>query len=309
MLTSAFNYHETAWNTNNISGLQKSIGIHLGLRDFRTRPLTSAFADSGLDLVSEESADQSHGSAEGLDLVGNQAGIRQRFREVPLEPAVEQPAGDNGPKGTDKLFDEIIYLKNKVVSGSILANGIHLDRYRVEIPDNQGTSQLIYRPAEGDQWRLLASYSSEEEAITAANKLRRFLVGLNVASEGLHILEHILLTPKAQESHDGIKVPEDFYSFKLSVLFPTWTARFNDPSFRRVAEETVQLNCPAHVHPEVHWLEFEKMKQFEELYKSWLDLKCDESSSPEQIDGASKQLISFILGTETQGLDREGEQP
>lgn len=291
MPTGAFNYRATTWDTGNISGLQKRVSILLGLKVFQTRALSGSFDSAGLELVSDEQFERLNGSTGLSDLDDDQELVRQRFREIPLE----QPARYAGSEGFTRLFDEIVYLRNRVVCGSVLRNGIHLDRYRVGNTDGADSLQLIFRPREREQWRLLASYSSDEEAVTAANGLRRFLIGLNVESEGLHILEHILLRPLGQESHEGMMVPGDFYSFKMSVVFPAWTARCHDQAFRRVAEETVEQNCSAHVYPQFHWLEFEKMKQFEVLYKSWLELKCDETTASEHMDAASMELISFIL--------------
>ena len=108
------------------------------------------------------------------------------------------------------------------------------------------------------------------------------------------------MRPLAQETHQGITVPEDFYAFKLSVVFPDWTARFSDPAFRRIAQETVHQNCPAHVYLEFHWIELEQMKEFEKLYQGWMDDKSDRTKSPAAIDGVSKQLISFMIGMKTE---------
>ena len=291
MPTGAFNYRATTWDTGNISGLQKRVSILLGLKVLRTRALSDSFDAAGLELVSEEQFQRLPRSTGGFDLNGDQEGVRQLFREIPLE----QPADHGDSEDPARLFAEIVYLKSNVVCGSILRNGIHLDRYRVGHMDAEDSLHLIFRANEGEPWWPLASYSSEKDAVAAANGLRRFLIGLNVASEGLHLLEHILLRPMAKESHDGMAIAGAFYSFNMSVVFPAWTARFSDPAFRRVAEETVQQNCPAHVCPEFHWLEFEKMKQFEVLYRRWLDLKCDESASPEGVDSASQHLIKFFL--------------
>ena len=294
MPANAFNYRATTWNMGNISGLQKRVSILLGLKDFRTRPLTGGFANAGLELVSKEEFKQKQGSSEMSHLSDDQE-VRRRFQEVPLE----KPVVNIGPENFPSLFNEITYLMNKIVSASVLKNGIHMNRYRVEGTDGGDAVQLIFRLTEGEPWQLLASYPSEEMAVAGANRLRRFLIGLNVVSEGLHVVEHLLLRPLAQEAHQGVTIPEDFYPFKLSVVFPAWTARFSDCAFRRIAQETVHHNCPAHVYPEFHWIDFEKMAQFEQLYKSWLDDKNDKTKSQTDIDAASKQLVSFILGMAT----------
>lgn len=113
--------------------------------------------------------------------------------------------------------------------------------------------------------------------------------------EGCHVLEHILLRPLSKPSH-YTKVPENFYSFKISVLFPAWTSRFKNKEFQKLAEETVGLCCPAHVLPAFYWLDFEKMHKFEALYRSWLEKKCDTGASKSNalIDESSKLLIEFL---------------
>lgn len=302
MPTSAFNYREATWNTGNISSLQKKVSILLGLTVFQTRALTGALAEAGLDLISGERFESLHQNtreSQTVDLAEIQARARLPFREISVLPAT---GGDD-----NKLFDEIVFLKNKVISSSILRNGIHLDRYRVGSLGEDDAFQVIFGPDEQERWRFLGSYSTEKAAVSSTIGLREFLVKLNVMSEGLHIVEHLLLRTLGQESHTGVEVPDGFYSFKISVVFPGWTARFHDGAFRSLAEETVQLNCPAHIHPQFYWLDFQEMRLFEGLYKSWLDLKCGESASLEDIDSASKQMISFFLEIGAEGPGSKGD--
>jgi len=113
--------------------------------------------------------------------------------------------------------------------------------------------------------------------------------------EGCHVLEHILLRPLSRKSHDT-KAPPDFYSFKISVLLPAWTPRFENREFQKLAEETVRLCCPAHVLPGFYWLDKNKMSTFEKLYQEWLAKKCDRDPSYEQIDECSQKLIEFLQG-------------
>ena len=122
-----------------------------------------------------------------------------------------------------------------------------------------------------------------------------FLLKLNVLSEGLHTVEHILLRPTAKERYENLLVPDDFYSFRVSVIFPSWTARFNNAKFRLLAEETVRLSCPAHISPEFFWLDFQEMIRFEILYKKWHIEKSGKSENNEKLDELSEKLITFLL--------------
>ena len=287
MRTSAFNSRDPAWETDNVSGLQKKVSILLGLNGFQTRSLTTAFAEAGVELLTKERFEELHGAAAEGELVAAQAEIRQRFLEVPLTGTTGAEAG--------RLFEEIVYLKHKAVSGPALRLGVHLDRYRVGRADSSDPFQAIFSPGDNEGWRILGAYDSEDEAVASVNALRRFLIRLNVASEGFHIVEHILLRPLGQDAHQGIRVPDDFYSFKLSVLFPGWTARFQTPEFRKLTEETVQSHCPAHIFPEFHWLDLDKMQEFEGLYRRWLDTIGQGSEPAETRNAAAKELIGFLL--------------
>ncbi|MFQ6026090.1 MAG: hypothetical protein ACE5Q6_01090 [Dehalococcoidia bacterium] len=225
--------------------------------------------------------------------------LRYSFQPVP--PA--GPESESTPARQDQLFDEIDYLRDRVLSDSILCNGIFLDRYRVATRDEGTGFPVLFRRDERELWWQIATYPTKEEAITAVNDLRRLLIRLSIASEGLYIIEHLLLRPLRPGPwyrhiySEGLGDPDtarEFYSFKLSVFFPAWTARFSDAGFQRLAEATVRENCPAHVYPEFHWLNFSRMQSLEELYQRWLTAKNDTSAGPEAIDAAAVELARYI---------------
>jgi hypothetical protein len=112
-------------------------------------------------------------------------------------------------------------------------------------------------------------------------------------NEGCHIVEHILLWPSGQGDHSS-PVPAEFYSFRISVIFPSWTPRFKVKEFRKLAEETVRLNCPAHIQPGFYWLSFEKMEKFEKHYRDWLAQKCDPGVTRTKLDDCANRLTAFL---------------
>jgi len=294
MRTAAFNKRDPAWGTDNVSGLQKKVSILLGLDGSQTRSLTAAFAEAGVDLLTKDRLAELYGAAAEGELLPGQLDVRQRFLEVPF-------TGTAGGE-TGRLFDDIVYLKHNAVSGPALRLGIQLDRYRVGRAGSGDSFQAIFSPNvrnpnahKNEDWRILGEYDSEEEAIASVNALRRFLIRLNVASEGVFVVEHIILRPLGQGAHQGIDVPDDFYSFNLSILLPGWTARFQTPGFRKLTEELVQANCPAHVLSEFHWLGLEQLQEFEGLYHDWLDTGGNDDESVEDRDALSKSLIEFLL--------------
>lgn len=121
------------------------------------------------------------------------------------------------------------------------------------------------------------------------------LLGLRPVDGDWHIVEHILLRPSGTSSHEGHEAPGDFFSFRLSIIFPVETGRFANRKFHKLAEETVYLNCPAHIYPEMLWLERERMSRFETLHKSWLEAKRDDRVSSEIINATAGELILFLL--------------
>ena len=63
-----------------------------------------------------------------------------------------------------------------------------------------------------------------------------------------------------------------------------------------LAEETVRINCPAHICPAFYWLDFEKMLQFEILYENWLTEKCTpREEDTALLDALSEKLATFLV--------------
>ncbi|HXU93153.1 MAG TPA: hypothetical protein VFP33_05795, partial [Gallionella sp.] len=130
-----------------------------------------------------------------------------------------------------------------------------------------------------------------------------FLLGLNPPPDGegqkrfgndIRIVEHILLRPR-RETDDNGHEPRDFYNFRASILFPAGPGRFADSEFRKLAEETVYLNCPAHIYPEVFWLEAGAMRRFDVLYGEWKKAKRQSGGGSDRTDAVAAQLILFLL--------------
>ncbi len=203
--------------------------------------------------------------------------------------------GENFTQNSLRRFNEY-YSENKFKHEMILN----------KIEFLKGIRELSRKRAGGFNYLEKSWDTQETENSAGLQKKVNILLGLRnfktrplarklkpLKCEGCHIVEHILLRPLNDSSH-GTDVPHDFYAFKISVLFPAWTPRFENPEFRKLAEETVRLNCPAHVLPEISWLNFVKMQEFESLYQRWLEIKCDTDASVEQVDELSQKLIEFL---------------
>ena len=253
------------------TGLQRRVSHLLGFRHVHSRPLLQPFRHQNRSLD------------------GGGSGARTRMGTTrPLRPHLQTPSRD------DMLADltAMPVLRSKLLSAAVLRSGLYRERYRVvgEPLDQAGAraasgpQELVLGPDEAGRWWPLGEFTTPEAAARAADSLRRFLMHLSFESEGLHVVEHVLLRPIGNSAaHARLQgLPADFYALRLSAVFPTWTARCAQPNFQRLADETVQLNCPAHVAARCLWLDHEAMGTFEEAYAEWLDAKfefCEATAS------------------------------
>lgn len=103
--------------------------------------------------------------------------------------------------------------------------------------------------------------------------------------ETIFVVEHLLLRPDvgpttalewlpACTAPDGSYcAPLDPYSFRVSIVLPGYTARFQDVDYRRYAERMLRLELPAHILARICWVGVLDMKKFEAAYHPWLTLQ------------------------------------
>ena len=97
------------------------------------------------------------------------------------------------------------------------------------------------------------------------------------------MIEHILLRKRSVsdpflpiEVHgpgdpcDCVEV-EDPYSFRATILLPSWPDRFQSGRFRQFVEKMLRLEAPAHIYLKICWINHCQMRQFEHCYFAWLD--------------------------------------
>jgi hypothetical protein len=276
----AFNYREEAEHDGNCAALVRKVGILLGLRIVDGGHPTAVFRERGLSLVDDGAEDWQSAAATTADLE-DAVGVRER------------PLGES--QGEDRLFREVAFLNEGHLSIALLRHGIDLDRYRVA--PAAGTFDVLFRKADDDAWYRIATGATRAAAVDLVHDLRALLIRLNAESERILLVEHILLRPRGAQPH-AFEVAADYYPFRLSVIFPAWSARFAEEKFRNLAEETVRLNCPAHLHAEFHWLDFAAMAEFEGHHARWLAaLRRHEGkpgADPAEIDAASASLIAVL---------------
>jgi hypothetical protein len=140
-------------------------------------------------------------------------------------------------------------------------------------------------------------YTSAKMACAAADRAR-----LLINSEGLHVVEHILLRPHCPEDCDCRLRPcpnefdncdfpswkrptgdpcdeelpvcfspgHDPYSFIATVVLPAWPKRFRSKDNRLQLENILYREAPAHVLLRIIWLAPHDFCCFEKQYKEWI---------------------------------------
>jgi uncharacterized protein YegP (UPF0339 family) len=86
----------------------------------------------------------------------------------------------------------------------------------------------------------------------------------------------------------------DPYSFRLSVILPSWAGRFRDINFRQLVEKTMRLEAPAHISLKICWIDRDQMAEFECAYLEWLlaNGACD--AKPKTVSPKLNQLIDVL---------------
>lgn len=92
---------------------------------------------------------------------------------------------------------------------------------------------------------------------------------------------------------NGTLIKEDFFNFRITVVLPSWPARFQDQEFKNFVEDLFVLNAPVYLRVNFIWMDISEMIRFENSYFRWLDvLKNNEPDA--HVRSLSEELISFI---------------
>lgn len=261
------------------SGLQRLVSLLLGFESVPGSSLSAAWRGRGgtageAALLLTPRLDGPHAD-NTLPLA---APVRERS-PTPLQPAFRMPT----------------------LEPPILRAGVDRQRWRWRPGEPGCSGELLLGPDENRQWWVMANAADVAEASQLADRLRRWLVDLNHASEGLHVVEHVLLRPRSKGcGPQDFGVDPDFHRLRVTVVFPAWTARTKEPAFRNFALESVKMTMPAHVAAQCLWLEFAEMETFEDDLQAWQEGLCEHaehfsSETAASLDAASRKLVRLLL--------------
>ena len=326
--SAAFNYTAVindADDAPNISGMEMKARILLGVekshKNLRQRSCLSAFEFEGLKLKSTSSMDHVDCYSPGTQ-GGNALKINNNDREVEnSDGQVEFLEGMSLHKDAyDELLKDSTVFGSKTIDDEILKSGILLSNYRVIPVTNEGKFQVLLhsRVKSKMQWRILGHTSGKKRACDLVIAHLKKLRELSYKSEDFILLEHILLRRKnpddqvveygaeeADKAYERVQkerakaerksgVEKDFYSHRISIFLPAWTARFSDPGYRSLVAETFNLLIPAHLICRLYWLSPEEMCDFEIRYNKWFSQISRQEKEDQILDDQSDHLSNFI---------------
>lgn len=265
----AFDYQRE--DANNLGGWQKRLSILLGISQFsQARSLCKLYREREIELLSDTAY---HGVAQTRALAPGDT----TSKRVPILSE------------THRTATVAVAPKKCPMSLSMLRLGVHHDSYRMVEGKDQGSGETIvyFQGHPNTPLYRLYGVPDPQAAKISVRQFRNGIIELNKESEGMHVVEHVLL--RAAKSKD---IPGDFFDFQLSVVFPAWPARFADPDFRMLAQETICQQLPSHLSANVYWLNFAQMSEFEGLQAQWLSAL---RNPVDQKHSSASMLVRFLL--------------
>jgi hypothetical protein len=184
-------------------------------------------------------------------------------------------------EGTDILMESIC-CKNRNMICNLLDAAIPLASDVANYVFNEDDNVFeLYNNCD-EKEKLATLYTSDNEIL---DEIIEFFDELSVA-EGFHAIEHILLRKRTEEDsfmpvqlndestdcEDACVEVKDPYSFRMTILLPSWPERFRNIRFRKLIERTLREEAPAHIYLKICWITHCEMKDFEETYEDWLEL-------------------------------------
>ncbi|WP_109832614.1 hypothetical protein [Reichenbachiella versicolor] len=164
--------------------------------------------------------------------------------------------------GSEQTFS---FLERIEMIDDVLPYLLDISNYSVEINTNRDF-EIHFKTDQIDvSFESIVPDPSVEKTHETLKRLVRFMN----SKEPSHLKFDFFVRNKEESP----RIPEDFYSHRLSMVFPEWTARFMDEEYRRVAEEVITNEKPASVDVNISWLEFEKFRELEGLMFNFFDLK------------------------------------
>ncbi|WP_075187448.1 hypothetical protein [Teredinibacter haidensis] len=320
----AFNYRKSSWGKDNIPYIEKRLRLVLGLSDVR---LSTVHPLIKCGLIHNESSMGFHldPNAKKEDNPLATAFYQNINKATIVSQASDFVAAPHRHIKEDESWKTFHYVKNLAftnldnLQNILFQAGANLECYRLGQVNNKRQIELFINlnglsPLQAN-WLYLMSFKNKSEAVVAANQLCFCIQQLNINMEGLHVLEHNLLLPvdermrhsqRALESlknapvkNSSVETPVaenpwfERHVNQVSVILPSWSARFRDEDFQLYVNDLILREMPAHLYTHIHWVSYVEMETFEVLFKNWCHEKSN-AKKPQRLNHLSHKLMALI---------------
>jgi hypothetical protein len=245
----------------NISGVEKRAGLFLGIQNLRRRLLGCYKVIQSTDVVSLVTS----GSGKALGLVDGSfksdetvsAGVEEERRTL---VAMALRSGSN-------------YSINSAKTAAILTVPRGMDTslvYTFPLPQPLNAKETPEQRFNRMLKTIITKYDTTVKLETCDSE----------ANEGMILVEHTLLRPLGPVTDEHLLRMcieagdqcgcQDPYSFRVSIVLPFWTGRFDNTLFRNHFEKVIHEELPAHILPKICWISNEQMINLETTYKAFL---------------------------------------
>lgn len=292
-----------AWDTDNISGLQRRIAGLTGIEDYSRRTLLN------LNTEITESTEQNE---EGEEVTVYQWKIKDGSGHTLL---VAPKKYDSREKAVTAMWRIVDFVRENLSVQDLK------DQLAGEEDENYEKKYQYYKTA-SDNFKFYIvnkkgvklalsnkTFGTKQKMMDAIVEMARYLEE-QMENEGMFVVEHLLLAPDRDRGDIPPEVfypvgvepdctacePADPYSFRITVVLPGWTNRFSDIPFRNYMEKLIRTETPAHILPRICWIGPDQMLEFQSHYRDWLEARTknpEEQTNDELLKGLIDNLTSL----------------
>lgn len=98
------------------------------------------------------------------------------------------------------------------------------------------------------------------------------------------------------DSGNGQTMPDSFYRPTITVVLPSWPARFQYEEFRKFTKDLIREQTPVYYKVNFRWLSIADMRQFESIYYPWLQALRDFYTNG-IVPAQRSKLLEFLTKT------------
>ena len=295
----AFNYYNSEyWNTSNIHGLQDKLAHYLGIKDKTRRDL---FPPADTDAETE-----------GIFAIENTVILPTKASQfINSDIDTFEIAKNNTTKkyswsiGIDGVWYESIgdFDSDHEANDNFYASLKHLCRDIIMTPPNEGgrvrlawvTEEYEKEPKAKHYAAISKKDYTKTYAGTRVTAFKNYFatdafdfccLGFSFIDTNTKQLDFSKCALPCVDELCQTCAPLDFFSYRMTFVFPGWTKRFRNLAFRKFVENQIYEMLPAHILPRVCWVGYpeqpkdEEIKNdMQELQRAWKDFLHWKSAS------------------------------